>query len=97
MESDLVQEIRQLPGQAVIFTTNIEEFYYFTGRPSFGYSVENFGPEFSSFVNELEARQGVIFLNFYDSQDLESSIEESFPWAVKIYDILGGTIYSGLE
>jgi 4-amino-4-deoxy-L-arabinose transferase-like glycosyltransferase len=95
--SDLVKELQQLPNRGVVFTTNIEEFYYYTGRRSFGYSVNEFKPEFIAYVNQLEKGQGVIFLNFYDSSDLESLIENSFPWVNKIYDIVGATIYSGLN
>lgn len=72
--SDLVKTIRQLPEDAIIFTTNVEEFYYFSGRSGYGYAIGEMRTGMDQWVNEIITRKPVVLVNFYRSEELETEI-----------------------
>jgi 4-amino-4-deoxy-L-arabinose transferase-like glycosyltransferase len=92
LNSEMVAALKQLPEDHIVYTTNIEEFYYFTGRSSYGYP-KDFDSDYIVAVNENIAKQGVIFVNFHYSLELEKIIWDHFPDMNLIFDKENVTIY----
>ncbi|MCJ7622581.1 MAG: hypothetical protein MUO76_03690, partial [Anaerolineaceae bacterium] len=92
LNSEMVAALKKLTEDHIVYTTNIEEFYYFTGRSSYGYPKE-FDSDYIIGVNEIIAEQGVIFVNFHYSLELEEIIQNNFPDMKLIFDKENTTIY----
>lgn len=92
INSEMVAALKRLPEDHIVYTTNIEEFYYFTGRSSYGYPKE-LDSDYIIAVNEVIDKRGVIFVNFHYSLELEEIIRVHFLDMKLIFDKENATIY----
>jgi 4-amino-4-deoxy-L-arabinose transferase-like glycosyltransferase len=91
-ESPFIQSVINLP-DAVVFTTNVETFYYFTGRNSFGYQAP-LGEDWNAMVLNMMKTSPVLMVNFYRDKDFESELLSAIPGLETIYEDGVGIIYS---
>ncbi len=85
IDSPFASLLREIPKEAVIFTSNIEKFYYLTGRPSYGYPAE-FDDAFISSVQKMIDQKNVIFVSFYRDEASDRAIRERLSGLKPVYE-----------
>lgn len=91
-ESELVEQLRHLPANYVIFTDSIERLYFYTQRYSF--AIQEFDQNTVSFIRENESKSnGVILAFFRNTPELIVSVVTNLPEMKTYYKAGDGLIY----
>jgi len=95
LDSPFAELLRQIPEGAVVFTSNVEKFYFLTGKPSYGYPSE-FDAAFLESVKTMMADRMVFFVSFHRENDNWLVIREQLTGLQPVYEDENSYIYSNL-
>ena len=95
LNSPFAELLRQIPDQAVVFTSNVEKYYFLTGKPSYGYPSE-FDEAFIKSVRGMMAERSVFFVSFYRENDSWLVLHEQLTGLQTVYEDENAYIYSSL-
>ncbi|MCC6147995.1 MAG: glycosyltransferase family 39 protein [Anaerolineaceae bacterium] len=92
MESAFAVLLRRIPDSALVFTSNVEKFYFLTGRAAYGYPAE-MDAAFIRSVNEMSAAGGVFFVSFHRENESWRVIHEDLAGLQAVYEDENSLIY----
>ncbi|NPV77400.1 MAG: phospholipid carrier-dependent glycosyltransferase [Anaerolineae bacterium] len=96
LDSPFAKLLRQIPDRAVVFTSNVEKFYFLTGKPSYGYPSE-FDAAFIKSVKAMMVDRTVFFVSFHRENESWLVIREQLTGLRTVYEDENSYIYSNLQ
>ncbi len=93
MDSPFAGQLRQIPEGAVVFTSNIEKFYFLSGKPAYGYPSD-FDAAFIKSVQDMIVKKTVVFVSFHRDDASWKIIHEELAGLQAVYEDGNALIYT---
>lgn len=92
-DSPFAQMLREIPEDALVYTSNVEKFYFLTGRSAYGYPAE-IETKFLQEVNQQVKTRVVYFVSFHMDEAVWRALREEIKNMTPVYEDANSFIYS---